>query len=85
MTPTDRDAARAAGAREALSGDLCNACYKAQRREETRSTPSTDPRRRCTRCGVSGALAHLRICQDCADVTTDLREVGLWTAELVPA
>lgn len=94
MTPIGRQAARETGRAECRVAGFCNACYAYLRRHDElparlRINASIDPTRPCTRCGISGVLANLSICPDCADVTTDLSEVGLWIsdppAELVPA
>lgn len=88
MTPEVRAAAKDAGVRRLGGRGLCNACHTALSRagqldqhERIKARGATNPRRACARCGAAGALANISICADCADVTTDLREVGLWISD----
>lgn len=90
MTRDERKAANDAGRRETRAAGLCVGCHELLRRrgelgDRIRANASIDPTRHCARCGISGVLAELTICTDCADVTTDLDEVGRWIREPIPA
>lgn len=82
LSRTARRAATRAGRRRYGGRGLCSACYTRAKRAGGPLPPKarqvSDHASRCTRCGVTGRLADLTICQDCVDVVRDLDELADW-------